>query len=202
MKRTILLLSMVLALGLTTANAQNKTTYGVKVGANFSNFVLTDLPTQKSSMKAGADLGGFMNINVHPNISIQPEVKFFYRSSKAEMGPAEDTFKQWGMQIPVYALGQTELGNGKFYGGVGPFLGVGFDARYDASDLNLYEKKEDKAILNRWDLGIGALIGYEFSNGCQINVEYQYGFIDQMDALKDLGTKNTQNVSVVIGYRF
>ena len=33
------------------------------------------------------------------------------------------------MQLPVYAIGQTELGNGRFYGGVGPFVGFGFDAK-------------------------------------------------------------------------
>ena len=143
-----------------------------------------------------------MKVDLHPNFAIQPEVMFFYRNSKMETGPAEDTFKQWGMQIPVYALGQTSTDNGRFYGGVGPFVSLGFDARYKDADVNLYEEVGGKTPMNRWDFGLGALIGYEFTNRVQINAGYQIGFVDQLDALKDAATMRTQTVSLGIGYRF
>jgi hypothetical protein len=154
-------------------------------------------------MKVGPNLGGFMNIELTDNFAIQPELMFFYRTSKAEMGPAEDTFKQWGMQLPVYALGQTEVGTGKFYGGVGPFVGLGFDSRFKDADVNLYDEVAGKTPMQRWDFGLGILLGYELDNGVQFNAGYQFGFVNQIDdiAIGDAKAR-TQTVNVGIGYRF
>lgn len=203
MKKMVLVcLSVLMTTGLVTVNAQTPISYGVKAEANMSNFLLSDLDNQSSTMKLGPTLGGFMNIGLHENFSIQPEVMFFYRNSKMETGTAEDDFRQWGMQVPVYFLGQTYTNSGKFYAGVGPYLGLGFDARYKDADINLYKKVNDEADMNRWDFGLGALVGYEFQNGIQINAGYQLGLVDQLDALKDDASKRTQTVSLGVGYRF
>lgn len=201
-KMFLVCLSVLMITGLVTVNAQTPIFYGVKADANMSNFLLTDLDNQSSTMKLGPALGGFMNIGVHQNFSIQPEVMFFYRNSKMETGNVEDDFRQWGIQVPVYFLGQTHTGNGKFYGGVGPYLGFGFDARYKDADKDLYKEVNDKTDMNRWDFGLGALVGYEFNNGVQINAGYQIGLLDQLDALKDDATMRAQTVSLGIGYRF
>lgn len=195
-------MSFLMATGLMNVNAQTPISYGVKAEMNMSNFLLTDLDAQKSTMKVGPNLGGFMKIDLHPNFAIQPEMMFFYRQSKMETGPIEDTFKQWGMQIPVYALGQSEVGNGRFYAGVGPYVGFGFDARYKDADINLYDEVAGKTPMNRWDFGMGAMIGYEFNNKLQLNAGYQFGFVNQLDELKDDAKMRTQTVSVGIGYRF
>jgi len=203
MKKMVLVcLSVLMTTGLVTVNAQTHISYGVKAEANMSNFLLSDLDNQSSTMKLGPTLGGFMNIGLHENFSIQPEVLFFYRNSKMETGTAEDDFRQWGMQVPVYFLGQTYTNSGKFYAGVGPYLGLGFDARYKDADKDLYKKLNDEADMNRWDFGLGALVGYEFQNGIQINAGYQLGLVDQLDALKDDASMRPQTVSLGVGYRF
>lgn len=195
-------LSVFMTTGMVTMNAQTPLTFGVKAEANMSNFLLTDLDNQTSTMKIGPTLGGFMNIGLHENFSVQPEVTFFYRQSTMETGTAEDDFNQWGMQIPVYLLGQTYTNSGKFYAGVGPYVGLGFDARYKDADVDLYKKVNDESAMNRWDFGLGALVGYEFSNGIQINAGYQLGLVDQLDALKEDATLRNQTVSLGVGYRF
>ena len=203
MKKTMIFcLSILMTAGFVKTNAQTHLSYGVKTGMNLSNFILTDLDSQTSSMKAGASLGGFMKIDLHPNFAIQPEMSFFYKTSKMEVGKLEDDFRQWGMQIPVYAVGQMPTANGKAYFGVGPYLGIGFDARYKDADKDLYEKVNDVAAMNRWDVGLGAMLGYEFKNGIQINAGYQFGFVNQLDALKDAAKMRTQAVNIGIGYRF
>jgi len=203
MKKMFLLgLSILMTTGLVTVNAQTPINYGVKAEANMSNFLLTDLDNQSSTMKLGPTLGGFMNIGVHENFSIQPEVMLFYRQSKMETGSVKDDFRQWGMQVPVYFLGQTYTNSGKFYAGVGPYLGLGFDAKYKDADKDLYKKVNGKTDMNRWDFGLGALVGYEFSNGVQVNGGYQLGLIDQLDALKDDASMRNQAVSLGVGYRF
>lgn len=203
MKKMFLLgLSILMTTGLVTVNAQTPINYGVKAEANMSNFLLTDLDNQSSTMKLGPTLGGFMNIGVHENFSIQPEVMLFYRQSKMETGSVKDDFRQWGMQVPVYFLGQTYTNSGKFYAGVGPYLGLGFDAKYKDADKDLYKKVNGKTDMNRWDFGLGALVGYEFSNGVQVNAGYQLGLIDQLDALKDDASMRNQAVNLGVGYRF
>lgn len=203
MKKMFLLgLSILMTTGLVTVNAQTPINYGVKAEANMSNFLLSDLDNQSSTMKLGPTLGGFMNIGVHENFSIQPEVMLFYRQSKMETGSVKDDFRQWGMQVPVYFLGQTYTNSGKFYAGVGPYLGLGFDAKYKDADKDLYKKVNGKTDMNRWDFGLGALVGYEFSNGVQVNGGYQLGLIDQLDALKDDASMRNQAVSLGVGYRF
>lgn len=203
MKKMFLLgLSILMTTGLVTVNAQTPINYGVKAEANMSNFLLSDLDNQSSTMKLGPTLGGFMNIGVHENFSIQPEVMLFYRQSKMETGSVKDDFRQWGMQVPVYFLGQTYTNSGKFYAGVGPYLGLGFDAKYKDADKDLYKKVNGKTDMNRWDFGLGALVGYELSNGVQVNAGYQLGLIDQLDALKDDASMRNQAVSLGVGYRF
>lgn len=205
MRKTILVcLSFLMATGLMSVSAQTSISYGIKGEMNLSNFFLNgDFDNQTSTMKVGPNLGGFMKIDLHPNFAIQPEVLFFYRDSKQEFEPGKkDTFKQWGMQIPVYALGQTEAGNGRFYGGVGPYVGFGFDARYKDADVSLYKKVNGETPMTRWDFGLGALLGYEFNNGIQLNAGYQFGFVDQLDAMKDDASMRTQTVNIGIGYRF
>jgi hypothetical protein len=195
-----------MTLGVTQQGNAQDLSYGFKVEANMSNFFLSDLDAQTSTMKVGPNLGGFMKIELHENFAIQPEMIFYFRNSKmeTEVGgvKSKDDFQQWGMQIPIYAVGQMELGNGKGYIGVGPYVGFGFDAKYDDADRDLYKEYNGKKDMNRWDFGAGVMLGYEFENGLQINAGYQMGFIDQLDRGKDDATMRTQTVSLGVGYRF
>ncbi len=199
-------LSLLMTAGLVKVNAQSPISYGVKAELNMSNFFLSDLDNYSSRMKAGPNLGGFMKIDLHENFAIQPELSFFYRTSKIKKeGAKNDNFEQWGMQIPIYAIGQTNLGNGRFYGGVGPFVGLGFDAKRkikDADNIDLYKKVNGDKEMNRWDFGFGALLGYELNNKFQINAAYQVGVINQLDRLKDDAKLRSQVVSLGLGYRF
>lgn len=200
MKKTVLtLLSVLLTLGVFTANAQTPITWGVKADMNLSNFLHSDIDDFKSTMRVGPSLGGYMRVDLHDNFAIQPELSVFYKNSKSEIGSAEDTFKQWGMQLPIYALAQSENFAGRIYGGFGPYVGLGFDARYKDEDVNLYKKADDKTPMERWDVGLGFLAGYEFNNGFQINAGYQFGFIDQLNGS---GKLKNQAVNIGVGYSF
>lgn len=211
-KRTILLsLVALITVGMTNVSAQTPISFGVKGEMNFSNFFLSDFDVLSNKMKIGPNLGGFMRVDLTENFALQPELSFFYRNAKMEVGPADDTFQQWGMQLPIYALGKYHVSNGMFYGGVGPYVGLGFDATLDDLDIDLYKKIAGETAMNRWDFGLGLLLGYEFDNGFQINAGYQIGLINQADdlaALSDFITGSndakmrTQTVNVGIGYRF
>lgn len=206
MKKIMLSLALVMGLGLTHIHAQDakKVSFGVKADANMSYFILSDLDNLKSNMNIGASLGGFVKIDLHENFALQPELLFHYKSSEMKMSGQKTDYEYWGMEVPIYAVGQWKTGgNGRFYAGVGPYVGLGFDAKYKKGDIDLYKKgANDESVMRRWDFGAGALVGYEFACGIQINAGYKIGFLDMMDAGRDNASMNTSTISLGIGYRF
>ena len=203
MKKILLSLVVVMGFGLSQVNAQ-MVSGGIKAEANMSNFILSDLDGVESNLGFGATLGGFMKIDFHKNFAIQPELLFHFKTSTTKAGIVENDYQYFGAEIPVYAVGQMNLGNGRGYIGVGPYIGVGFSARYDDLDLDLYEKNDftDEAPLQRVDFGFGAMIGYEFNFGLQINAGYKIGIIDALDAGKDNASMLPSTISLGLAYRF
>jgi len=200
MKKLALGIMMVLGMGvgLNQVNAQNISA-GVKVDANMSNFLLNDMGNASSKMKFGASIGGFVKFDIVENFAIQPELLFNYQSSEMKVAGVKRDYEYWGMEIPVYAMGQWKVGsNDRFYAGVGPYVGIGFSAKYKSPEQKLY--KDD--VLQPWDFGFGAQLGYEFSNRIQINASYKIGIVDALDKGKDDATMLPQKVSLGVAYRF
>ena len=203
MKKVMIAVSMMLGIGLAQVSAQN-VSFGVKAEANTSNFILSDLDPVESKLGFGASVGGFAKFDLTENFAVQPELLFHFKNSTTESGNDEDNFHYWGAEIPVYALGQWNCGNGKFLAGVGPYVALGFNAEYDDSDFDLYEEigNTDESTLRRFDFGFGATLGYEFGNGIQINAGYKLGVLDAMDAGRNDASMLPQTISLGFGYRF
>jgi hypothetical protein len=207
MKKVMLSLALVIGLGTTQINAQ-EVRGGIKVEANTSNFILSDMDGEKSSLGFGATVGGYTKIGFGEHFALQPEVLLHYKNSvmETEATGQETDFQYFGVEIPLYAVYQTNLKKGKGFLGVGPYLGFGIDARYKADgtdNLNLYKKYGgNKSAMQRWDFGAGIMLGYEFSSRLQITATYKIGFIDALNAGKDNATLLPQTVSLGLGYRF
>jgi len=204
MKKIVLSLGLMLSITLMAINTNAQISGGIKAEANMSNFILSDMDNVESKLGFGASLGGFARFDFSENFALQPELLFHFKSSTTEIGSIENDYRFWGAEIPVYALGKWNMGNGKCYVGLGPYVGLGFSAKYDNLDLDLYEKDDitDKSALQRFDFGFGAMLGYEFGNGIQINAGYKIGIIDALDAGKDDANMLPQTISLGIGYRF
>jgi outer membrane protein W len=199
MKKIVFSVILMLGIGFTQLNAQSPS-FGVKADANFSNFAIRHGEGLKSKAKAGVSLGVFMRSDVTENFAIQPELLFHYKSSDSHVAKFSPHFQYWGLEVPVYALGQWHTGNtGRFYAGAGPYLGVGLKSRMEIDKkADLFKNKE----MQRLDVGAGLLVGYEFASGLQVNAGYKRGFLNALD--KDRGNVKMfpQTVSVGLGYRF
>ncbi|MCC8145496.1 MAG: porin family protein [Bacteroidales bacterium] len=204
MKKIVLTLAVILGLGLSQVNAQTTITGGIKAQLNMSNFIMSDISHGKSTMGFGPSLGGFMTVQFHENFALQPELLFHFKSSENKIDGFKTDYEYWGAEIPIYLVGQMQLGMGKGYVGLGPYVGFGFDAKWtDGNEKNLYkEYNGKKAFMKRWDFGVGAMVGYEFDNGVSINANYQIGLIDVLDRDKKNATMRNQTVSLGVGYRF
>lgn len=187
---------LLLGLGAMQANAQT-ISGGIKADANMSNFLLSDLSGTDSNMGFGASLGGFLKLDMSKHIALQPEMLFHFQNSTTKIAAIEHDLQYWGMEIPVYLLGQwNTVSDSRFYAGIGPYLGIGFDAKYKEPEVDLY----DTEAFQRWDFGVKTMLGYEFAGGFQLNASYKVGFINALDSGN--GTMLPQMVTVGIGYRF
>ena len=203
MRKLMIAVSLVLGIGFTQVSAQN-VSFGVKTEANASNFILSDLDAMESKLGFGASVGGFAKFDLGQCFAIQPELLFHFKSSTNEIGNTENDFQYWGAEIPVYALGQWNCGSGRIYAGVGPYAALGFSAKYDNNDFDLYKEigSTDESVLRRLDFGFGTTFGYEFNNGIQINAGYKIGVLNVMDANRDNSSMLPQTISLGMGYRF
>jgi len=198
MKKVVLSLMLILGIGVTQVKAQ-EISYGVKADANMTNFILKDMSNVTSKMGFGASLGGFVKFDLMENFAIQPELLINYNRSEMKQAGKKRDYEFWGIELPVYAMGQWNVGNNnRFYAGVGPYVGYGFSAKYKSPNQKLYKDN----VLQHWDFGFGAQVGYEFSNRIQINAGYKIGIIDALDEGKKDATMLPQRISLGIGYRF
>ena len=214
MKKVILTAALIMGLGVAQISAQSffsnlPLTGGIKVEANTSNFILSDMDGMKSKLGFGATLGGFGTLEFNENFAFRQEVLLHYKNSVMEekTSGAETDFQYFGVEIPMYAVGQFSVANGKAFVGLGPYFGIGIDARYKTSgadDVKLYKEigNTGESAMKRFDVGAGLLLGYEFSNKLQINASYKIGFLDALDAGKDNATMLNQTISLGLAFSF
>jgi len=198
MKKVLVGLFVVLGLGTTQVNAQS-ITYGVKAEANMSNFNLSDMKGVDSKMGFGATVGGFAKFDISERFAIQPELLVHFQNSEWKDNGVKRDFEYWGLEIPVYAMFQWDTpSNNRFYAGVGPYVGYGLAAELNRPKTKMY--KDD--LMQEWDFGFGAQVGYEFANGIQINAGYKMGIVNALDKDRDGGKALPQRISLGVGYRF
>jgi len=181
--------------------------YGVKIEANTSNFLLKNASNSESTMKFGASIGGFVKVEVAKGFLIQPELIAHYKTSvmKDKSSSNLSNYEYFGVEIPLYYMGQFKLGKGKAYAGLAPYFGIGISAKYKSDDgniINLFGKNDTGANsqMKRFDFGFGAQAGYEFRCGIQINATYKVGVIDHAKA--ENISMFPQTVSLGLAYRF
>jgi len=210
MKKIAIITIIVLGISITKVNAQSVKTflqerlsYGLKLEGNGTNFLLSDMPTVKSEIGFGGTFGGFLKINLSEHFAIQEDILYSYFSSELKQNGVTDTYEYFGMEVPIYFMGQWETAScGHFYVGVGPYFGMGFAAKLKDKDIDLYKKYDGNApFMKRMTYGGAAQIGYEFKSGLQINTSYKIG-TNMLDANKDASSMLPSTVSAGIGYRF
>jgi hypothetical protein len=199
--RAFALFSMLIAISLFKADAQVSVSGGLKMETNIHQFWLYDLDIV-SKIKIAPNLGCFLEIELNDRFAIQPEMMFFFRNSGIRHNNQKDDFQQWGITVPIYLVEREYTDNGTWYFGMGAYAGFGFNARMKNAKTALYEKIEGQAIMNRWDYGISAMLGYEYGNGIQINVGLHLGLKDQLDAFKNEATVINKVITVGMGYHF
>ena len=210
MKKIAIITIVVLGFNITNVNSQGikdfineRLSFGLKLEGNGTNFLLSDMPTVKSEMGFGGTFGGFIKIDLFEHFAIQEDILYSYFSSEFKQNSIADTYEYFGMEVPIYFMGQWKTASGRrFYVGVGPYFGMGFTAKLKDKDIDLYKKYDgNNPFMKRMTFGGAAQIGYEFKSGLQMNASYKIG-TNMLDANKDASSMLPSTVSAGIGYCF
>ena len=189
-----------------TFSGKMKASLGVKANVGPSNFVIKNMPDCRSNMGFSMLTGGFLKLESR-GFALQYELLIRYRSSKMEdtLSQSKTNYQYWGLELPIYVMGQIGTKAGKIFIGAGPYVSFGIDARQKPENVNLYKNDNatGKSIMHRWDFGIGTMLGFEFNNGISINACcYQGGLINLLRAEKHSKSMKNQVVNFGIGYKF
>ena len=189
-------------------SAKGQSSAGVKADMNLSGLLTNQSTHLKIRMKAGGSAGFFYKNKWSENRAVQADLMFRYHASELKTLSTSETadYRYFGVELPVYFLMQADFDDRKLYLGMGPFASFGLFSQYKSGTrtINPYKKDPtgDRARINRWDFGVGFIIGYELKCNLQFNFNYQLGLRNLLDTGLEKVEMFTQLVSLGVGYRF
>lgn len=161
MKKVIL--TVAIACAVLSAQAQ-KVSFGVKSGLNISRVTKWDGANSRASVHAG----GFVNIGLVKNLSLQPELLYSGQGFKYKPLNAEAVTRLHYINVPVMVQYRFIP---EFFVEAGPQLGFLVAARQKVGDVLVDIKDSAKGV----DAGIGFGAGYQFPMGIGVSARYMFG---------------------------
>lgn len=223
MKNKILLLLLV-TVGSVAAQAQTTPSFGIKAGVVSSGMrgdavdnlkSLLDFTNGKvtTSNRTGIFVGGYANIPLSGGISVEPGIYYSQKGyeMKGELGikgieflgaNAKAQLKADYIDVPILLKANVGSGFQIFAGPQFSYLSSAkLATKASVLGINLLNKTFDATNqFNRWDMGVTAGVGYQFTNGMNISAAYDYG-LSKVDANKNVNSYNN-SFKVGIGLSF
>ena len=210
MKKQILLIALVAFYS--TAFSQTKSSFGFKAGISsaglkgeaanslnnlldFSNGMIT------TSNRTGFFAGGFANIPLSGNISLEPglyytqkgyQMKGALNVKDLDFLGAKATANLTSQYIDIPLLLKANFDGLQIFAGpqVSYLLKSDLKLKAGLLGINLLNSTMDAtAQFNRWDAGITGGVGYQFKNGMNLSGSYDYGLM-KADANKNMDVYN------------
>jgi hypothetical protein len=216
MKSKVLLFALAATALTLTSKAQDKTTFGVRAGVNFTNINGEDEDGRDldNKMKTGFNIGVNAEIPVATDFYLQPGVLFSTKGAKNKLNGVKYNLNLSYVEIPINFLYKPTLGDGKLLLGFGPYIGLGIGGKYKVGDNEVDVKfKNDvkagdpmnKYYLKGLDFGGNLLVGYELSSKISFQLNAQLGMSNMEPKYEgkksDAKAKNT-GFGISVGYRF
>ncbi|MDH6307259.1 hypothetical protein M2451_000408 [Dysgonomonas sp. PFB1-18] len=219
--RTILKTSLVaiaLLIGVSASAQDTPITFGVKVGANLSNF---SGDVEDTKAKFGFNAGVTLDYAITPDIYLLTGLEFTMKGAKAEYGEeyngvsVEVTEKANPMylQLPVHIGYKLAIAdNTKLVFHAGPYVAygiagkakveykgsvAGIDLSGKAGEHDFFGSEEDGGY-KRFDFGLGLGVGAEFGK-IGVGLGYDFGLLNMSRG--DAKVRN-MNAYLTLGYKF
>ncbi|ARS38753.1 hypothetical protein CA265_03285 [Sphingobacteriaceae bacterium GW460-11-11-14-LB5] len=227
MKKLVLSLLTVAGLGFAASAQTNNLKIGVKAGVTFPTFSASGTKNNgyKQKMSTSFFVGGTMDISVSEIFSVQPGLSLIGKGGKSDFSyfnaepgniytiTANSKISMMYIELPVNAVFNFDLGDGKFFIGAGPYYAMAISgknkstATLSGGGSTITNSEEEikfggDGTMKRGDFGINFLAGYKLSNGFNINAGYGLGLsnLDYADTNKSKVTNRV--LSVGLGFSF
>jgi len=171
-----LTLFLTASFGMLHAQNDNVTTeFCVKGGFNMSNFLSDDDEATDENILYGFNAGVYATLPISNFVAIQPEVLFTTRGSELEydtdLGSGNTKFKLNYIEVPLLVRVNITKNFNLQAGGYASYL---VSSKVTGDGAIDFEEEIDTDDLNKFDAGIVAGVGVDFSP-ISIGVRYNYG---------------------------
>jgi hypothetical protein len=171
-----LVLFMTASFGMLHAQDENVTTeFGVKGGFNMSNFLSDNDEVSDENILYGFNAGVYATLPISDFVAIQPEILFTTKGSELEYNNAlasgNTKFKLNYIEVPLLVRVNITKNFNVHAGGYASYL---VSSKVTGSGDFDFEEDVDTDDLNKFDAGIAAGVGVDFSP-ISVGLRYNYG---------------------------
>lgn len=145
-----------------TKNLFKRLSFGVKAGANYSNFTNADFETDGL---VGFHAGGLVNFKLNEHLSIEEEFLFSLQGAKLKGVNDNESIKLYYMTVPILLKYRTNSG---IYFEAGPQVGALMKEDLDKTLV-------DGQFAKKLDFGVAAGLGFQAKSGLGIGARYVAG---------------------------
>ena len=186
-----------------TVTAQ-KIIVGAKAGIQSTAFTIKSTASADKisieSPRTGFLLGITADYRFSPNWSLQPQLLGTMRNGAINIGDSKT--RLIALDLPLNLLYRQE----HFFMGAGPNFSYGISAKgipYDdgEEERDFYAPADDGIQLKRFELGINASLGYEFTSGITVAANYTRGLSPILN-IENEAKVRTRMFGISIGYLF
>jgi hypothetical protein len=171
--------------------------FGFKAGVNLNNVSSNDEElNEELAGRTSIHLGVITDFSMSKSLSFQPQVLFSGRGAKIDHGDHKDVYAFNSLEIPLNFTYRKNASKGVFLG-VGPSLGYNLSGKvkgdHDSEDI-VFGSGDGE--IKRLDLGLNALIGYQFSNKYFVSTNYSSGLSNWSNESNSTWKNNIVGISV------
>jgi len=194
MKKLTLIALLVIPATMVFAQAPK---FGFKAGLNLNN-VSTNDDDLKHELggRTSIHLGVITDFSMSKSWSFQPQLLFSGRGAKIAHDDHSDVYAFNSLEIPLNFTYRKNAAKGVFLG-FGPSLGYNLSGKvkgdHDSEDI---EFGSGDGEIKRVDLGLNALLGYQFSNKYFVSTNYTSGLSNWSNDSNSTWRNNIFGISI------
>lgn len=217
MKSKLFLLTAILLIAYAGRSQLGRITYGARAGLNFQNLNGKNAEGKRldNQIKVGFNIGVNAEVPIAMDFYVQPGILISTKGAreKNSIGNEDAKFNLTYIEIPVYLLNKTDLGEGNLLMGFGPYIGFGIGGKGKWGNEEVDIKWASEApptsgfqpYFRRFDAGANLLFGFEMTNNLSAQINAQLGLArinPDITGVDESGTIKNTGFGFSIGYRF
>jgi hypothetical protein len=169
--------------------------FGAQAGINFSGASAKNTDEKfKGSPLPGLEAGVFADIPLANGLSFHPGALFSYEGYKPKIDPFKASIHIFYFKLPLDVVYHLQSGGGKFFFGLGPYVGFALAGKYHRSGGDSptvspkisFGNDENTNDLKRLDFGLNLLAGYQVQKDLFVTAKFDLGLINISPSKNDV----------------